>query len=284
MTITEFFIAPFADYAFMRRALVACIVLAVSGAPIGVFINLRRMALVGDALSHAILPGVATAFLFFGLSVWPMTAAAFIAGIIVATSAFFLTQRTLLKEDGAFTLIYLMSLSVGVVMISSSGSGVDLLHILFGNILAIDNAALLLACGVACLTLLVGSQIYRGLIIECFDSDFMRSITKGSNWIGQLFFILLVINLVASFQILGTLMALGLMILPAISTRFWTNNIDKAIPLSIVLAVIASFSGLILSFHADIPSGPAVVLIAAGMCLVSILLGPKGSLRTYFAR
>lgn len=284
MSITDFLIAPFTDYAFMRRALVACIVLAVSGAPIGVFINLRRMALVGDALSHAILPGVAIAFLFFGLSIWPMTAAAFIAGVVVATSAFFLTRRTLLKEDGAFTLIYLMSLSVGVVMISKSGSGVDLLHILFGNILAINNPSLHLACGVACLTLLVGSQIYRGLVIECFDPDFMRSATKGSGWIGQLFFILVVINLVASFQILGTLMALGLMILPAIATRFWTNNIDKAIPLSIVLAVIASVCGLVISFHSDMPSGPSVVLVAGVICLISVLFGREGSLRTYFAR
>jgi len=284
MTITDALITPFADYAFMRRALAACVILAISGAPLGVFMNLRRMSLVGDAMSHAILPGVSIAFLMFGLSVWPMTIAALGTGLAVAVIAFGLTRVTQLKEDASFTLVYLLSLASGVVMVSQSGSGVDLLHILFGNILAIDNASLVLAAGVACLSVIILSQSYRGLVIDCFDPDFMRAGTHGRSIIGHVFFVLVVVNLVASFQILGTLMSLGLMLLPAISGRFWTDNIDAAIVLSTAIAIISSVIGLLISYHLSIPSGPAVVLVTGVFACVSVLFGRQGSLKAYLAR
>src|SRR3954468_19806874 len=108
MSLYEYAFQPFIDYAFMRRALVACVALAISGAPLGVFLVLRRMTLVGDAMSHAILPGVSIAFLFFGLSLWPMTLGGLIAGLLVAAAAGAVTQYTQLKEDASFTGAYLL--------------------------------------------------------------------------------------------------------------------------------------------------------------------------------
>src|SRR5215475_7077578 len=110
MSLYDLAFAPFMDYGFMRRALVACVALAIGGAPLGVFLVLRRMALVGDAMSHAILPGVSLAFLCFGLSLWPMTLGGLLAGLLVALAAGAVTRFTPLKEDASFTGSYLLSL------------------------------------------------------------------------------------------------------------------------------------------------------------------------------
>ena len=284
MTIPDLLFTPFTDYAFMRRALAGCFVLALGGTPLGVFMTLRRMTLAGDALSHAILPGVALAFLAAGLSLWPMTIGGLAAGIIVALAATLLIRFTYLKEDAAFALLFLSSLAGGVTLISLKGSNVDLLHLLFGNILAIDQEALFLMTGTCCLSLVTLAALYRRLVIECFDPEFMKSAAKGSGWTTPVFYALLMINLVAAFQALGTLMALGLMILPSIAARFWTRNIDIAVPLSILFAIMASFAGLLMSYYAKIPSGPAVILTAAGMAWLSAFAGTCGSFGAYVFR
>jgi zinc/manganese transport system permease protein len=273
--------APFADYAFMRRALAASVVLSLGSTPLGVFMTLRRMSLVGDAMSHAILPGVALAFASFGLALLPMTLGGLAAGALVALLAVILTRTTQLKEDASFMMLYLVSLAAGVTIISLKGSSVDLLHMLFGNILAIDRNSLLLIAGVTIATLFALAGFYRSLIVECFDADFARASPRGRGWANQIFFILLVFNLVAAFQALGTLMALGLMILPAIAARFWTRNIDAALPLGIGFALVSSFAGLLMSYYEKIPSGPAVILVAGGFALLSAALGRCGSVYGY---
>ena len=279
----DFILDPFTQYAFMRRALAACAILALGSTPLGIFMTLRRMTLMGDAMSHAILPGVAIAFSAFGLALLPMTMGGLIAGAFVAITAIFLTRFTQLKEDASFALFYLLSISSGIIILSLKGGNVDLMHMLFGNILAIDNNAVMLISGITCVTLFTLAFIYRGLIVECFDAEFARATQKGRGWISQIFFVLLVINLISAFQALGTLMALGLMILPAVAARFWVQSIDAAVPLSIFIALVSSFIGLLLSFYGKIPSGPAVVLIAGGITLASVVFGRYGSLRTYAA-
>ena len=282
MNIIDLLVAPFTDYAFMKRALAACVVLSLGSAPLGVFMTLRRMTLVGDAMSHAILPGVAVSFLVAGLSVWPMTLGGLAAGIVVALLVALLTRFTQMKEDAAFTLLYLLSLAGGVTLVSLKGSSVDLLHLLFGNILAIDQDSLVLITGASCLSLGVLAVLYRRLVIECFDPVFMESVARNSGWTRFVFFGLLMINLVASFQALGTLLALGLMILPAIAARFWTRNIDTIIPLSVLLAVVSSVIGLLASYYGKIPSGSAIVMMAGLIGIMSALTGRYGSAMAYF--
>ncbi len=281
MTMHDFFIAPFTDFAFMRRALAACIALAAGGTPLGTFMTLRRMALVGDAMSHALLPGVAAAFLIFGAAIGPMTLGGLAAGLLVAMAAAGLTRFTQMKEDSSFTVCYLLSIAGGAILLSLKGSSADLLHFLFGNVLAIDNASLALIAGIACLTLFALAAMYRGLVLDCFDPAFLRASKRGGGWVGPLFFALLMLNLVAAFQALGTLMALGLILLPAIAARFWTQRLDRAIPLSIAFAMLASVSGLLASWHASLPSGPAVIAAAGVVCLVSIAAGRHGSILRY---
>lgn len=275
----EFLIAPFADHAFMQRALLACIILACGCAPLGVFLTLRRMALMGDAMAHAILPGVSLAFAFFGMALLPLTLGGLVTGVVIALLAVYLARGTKLKEDASFSLFYLLSIASGVTILSISGSNLDLTHILFGDVLAIDGDALTLITSVACATIFGLAIFYRSLILECFDADFAGSRQRGVPWPKIIYFTLLVLNLIAAFQALGTLMALGLMILPAITARFWTTTIDQMLPASIGFAVLASVLGLLLAWHAALPAGASVVLAAGAIALLSALFGRYGSLR-----
>lgn len=276
MSMHDLFLGPFADYAFMRRALAAGLILSISGVPLGQFMNLRRMALAGDAMSHAVLPGVALAFLLFGLQLWPMAIGGIATGAAVALAVSFLGRFTKLKEDASFALIYLLSIAGGVLLISLRGNSVDLLHMLFGNILAIDNDALALITGIGCATLVLLAVMYRALVVSCFDPDFIEA-GNGKTAINTLFYVLLVTNLVAAFQVLGTLMALGLMLLPAIATRFWTQSLDRAMGLGIAIASFSVYAGLLISYHTRLASGPAVVLTAGVICLLSVFFGKHGS-------
>jgi zinc/manganese transport system permease protein len=212
MTLYDFLIAPFADYAFMRRALVACLALGLSCGAFGTFLLLRRMSLMGDALSHAILPGAAIGFLLAGLSLWAMSLGGLVAGIVVAMAAGLISRRTEQREDASLASLYLISLAAGVVLISLRGSALDLMHLLFGNVLAVDDAALLLVAGVSSLSLIILAIIYRPLVAECLDPTFLRALGVAGGLYHLIFLLLIVLNLVAGFQALGTLMAVGLLI------------------------------------------------------------------------
>lgn len=283
MTLSEILVEPFTDFAFMRRALAAAFALALGGTPLGVFMMLRRMTLVGDALAHAILPGVAVGFLVAGLSLTAMMVGGLAAAMMVGLLAVFLTRRTQMKEDAAFTLLYLLCLGIGVTLLSLRGSSVDLMHLLFGNVLAIDEPALLSIVGVSSVSLVALAVFYRRMVLEGFDPDYFGVVGgfHAAAKISAFFFVLLMVNLVVSFQALGTLMALGLMILPALAARFWTRNIDTLVPLSVIFAIVSSYGGLLLSFHASLPSGPAIVLFAGGWALISALIGRVGSVRSF---
>ena len=140
----DLLIAPFADFGFMRRALVGTIALAFGAGPIGVFLMLRRMSLVGDAMAHAILPGAAVGFMVAGLNLFAMTAGGIVAGILVALLAGLVARVTELKEDASLAAFYLISLALGVTIVSLRGTNVDLLHVLFGTVLALDDPTLFL--------------------------------------------------------------------------------------------------------------------------------------------
>lgn len=274
----DLFIAPFTEFAFMRRALAGAIILAVSAGPLGVFLMLRRMSLAGDAMSHAILPGAAAGFLVSGLAVLPMTLGGFAAGIVVALLSGLVSRNTMLREDISLAALYLISVALGVVLISLRGSNVDLLHVLFGTVLALDNDALLLIGAVASLTLVGLALIWRPLVADSFDPAFLRSVSKAGQPAHMVFLGLVVLNLVAGFQALGTLLAVGLMMLPAAAARFWVRRLDAIVGLSVLIAIAASYLGLVASFAWNLASGPAIILVAGTFYLVSLLVGPRGVL------
>lgn len=280
--IYDALIAPFVEYGFMRRALVACLALALGGGPIGTFLVLRRMSLMGDAMSHAILPGAAIGFLIAGLSIWWMSAGGLVAGLSIVLLAAIVSRTTALKEDASLAGFYLISLAAGVLIISLRGSSVDLLHVLFGTILSVTDDALLLIASIATITLVTLAVIYRPLVIECFDPAFLRATTGGGTLWHFIFLTLVVVNLVAGFQALGTLMALGLMMLPAAAARFWAGEVWSLAALSTLLAFLSGLFGLLLSYNFNLPSGPSIVLTAGVIYVGSIALGTRDSLRTRF--
>lgn len=276
-------IAPFIDFEFMRRALAGVIALALGGAPIGVFLMLRRMSLVGDAMAHAILPGAAIGFLFSGLNLFAMTFGGLIAGFSVALLAGLVSRVTVIKEDASLAAFYLVSLAVGVTIVSMRGTNIDLLHVLFGNILALDDQTLLVIAFNATITLLVMAVIYRPLVIECVDPVFLRTVSRAGAPAHLAFLALVVINLVNGFHALGTLLAVGLMILPAGIARFWSRDITGMMVISVVSAMISGYGGLVLSFQTKVPSGPAVIMVAAVLYIFSLFFGTvSGLLRQLF--
>jgi zinc/manganese transport system permease protein len=274
----EWLVAPFLQYGFMQRALLGSVVLSISCAPVGVFLMLRRMSLTGDAMSHAILPGAAIGFLLFGLDIMPMTVGGLAVGLLVAIGSGLVSRFTVQKEDASMAAFYLISLAVGVLLVSWHGSSVDLMHVLFGSVLALNDAALTLIGGIALTTLIALAIFWRGLIAECLDPLFLRSVSRMGGPVHFLFLVLVVLNLVGGFQALGTLLSVGLMMLPAVASRFWSNDVRSLCLIAIVFAVMSSVGGLLLSYHASMPSGPAIIFIAGAIYLFSALVGRRGVL------
>jgi zinc/manganese transport system permease protein len=278
MTFLDLLISPFAEFEFMRRALVGACTLAVGAAPIGVFLMLRRMSLVGDAMAHAILPGAAVGFLVSGLNIFAMTAGGLVAGFVVAVLAGLVARSTELKEDASLAVFFLISLAVGVTIVSMRGTNIDLLHFLFGSVLALDNPTMILIAVNTTLTLFALALIFRPLVIECVDANFLRSVS-GIGAVAHLVFLaLVVINLVSGFHALGTLLAVGIMMLPAAIARFWARDVTAMIAIAVASGLVSSYAGLLLSFHAGVPAGPAIILAAAALYATSLLFGRVGGL------
>ncbi|KLT73150.1 zinc ABC transporter permease [Neisseria arctica] len=278
MNIYELIVSPFVEFDFMRYALASVVFLALSAAPVGVFLVMRRMSLVGDALSHAVLPGAAIGYMFAGLSLPAMSLGGFAAGMLMALLAGLVSRFTNLKEDANFAAFYLSSLAVGVVLVSKSGSSVDLLHLLFGSVLAVDLPALQLVAVVASLTIVTLAVIYRPLLLESIDPLFLKAVGgKGGFW-HILFLILVVMNLVAGFQALGTLMSVGLMMLPAITARLWARSMGVLLLLTVGFALLCGFGGLLFSYYIEIPSGPAIILWCGVAYLLSVVFGWESGL------
>ncbi len=285
MILYDVFIQPFVEYGFMRRALVACVALGVGAGPVGVLLLLRRMSLVGDTMGHAVLPGAALGYLAVGgLSLPAMGLGGLVAGLAVALLSGLVSRTTILREDASFASFYLTSLAAGVLIVSLRGSNTDLLHVLFGTILAIDGSSLFLVGGVMSLTLIILAVVYRPLVAECFDPGFLRAVGGRGSIYHLLFLFLLVVNLVAAFQTLGTLMAVGLMMLPASVSRLWTKSLPAMAATAAAVAVLSGYVGLVVSYQFGLASGPSIILTASVIYGVSLLLAPSGALRRFLPR
>ncbi len=275
----EYFITPFTDFMFMKRALAACFALSLGCAPMGVLLVLRRMSLMGDALSHSILPGVAVGYVFAGLSLPIMGIGGFIAGLLVAFIATIVSRYTILKEDASFVGFYLIALSSGAVIVSIYGSSVDLLHILFGQILGVTEGALLLIATITTFSITILALVYRPLLIECYDPIFMKSLGVSGAFYHVIFMMLVVLNMIAAFQALGTMMALGMIMLPAVAARFWGREVGSIFTIAFGLAFVSGYIGLLFSYHHKLPSGPAIIMVAGIIYVISLLVGRYGSIR-----
>ena len=265
------------NYAFMRRAFVVTTILSASVAPVGAFLVLRRLSLAGEAMAHAITPGVVIGFVTAGLSVLSLLFGGLIAGLGVAVLTAFLARNTILRSDASLASLYLIALAIGIFILSAAGSAVPLKSFLFGSILGVDDASMILVGGVATVTLVTFALILRPLIMSTCDPVFFDSQVKRPWIVDQGFMFLLVLNLLAAFKTLGTLMAVGLMILPATAARYWSGTITAQLGLGFIFSLLSCWLGLTLSYVLpETPSGPAIVLVAGAIFVLSALFGPLG--------
>jgi zinc/manganese transport system permease protein len=269
--IDTLLLGPFETYGFMRTALVAVAALALANGPSGVLLVARRMSLVGDVFSHAVMPGAALGFVMAGYSALALSAGGMLTGVAVAAFSEVITRDRSIRDDVALAAFYLLSLAIGVLMVSAQGSNADLMHVLFGTVLAVDIPTLVLISLLATTSTLLFAALYRPLAIESFDPEFLQAVGGAGRAYRMIFLAIVVLDLVAGFQAFGTLLAVGPMLLPAATARHWARRIGPSMMLAVVVGIVAGYAGLLISFFANLPSGPAIVLAAGGLYMASAL-------------
>ena len=277
----ELFCQPFAEFDFMWQALLGMSCLALGAAPLGVLLQLRRMSLTGDAISHAVLPGVAAGYLIAGQNIWAMGAGGLAAGLVMALGVGVVSRKSVVRENAHLAAFYLTCLALGVALVSRYGSQADLLHLLFGSVLAMDASALLLLAVVAGVTVLALFIARWALLAQVIDPLFLQTRGGRSTLWHVVFLMLVVFNLVAGFQAMGTLMAVGLMMLPSIIARLWVRSIRAMVLLALLLALVCGYGGLLLSYHAELPPGPAIILLCAAAYVFSLVFGAQAGWRRW---
>jgi len=278
-----FLIGPFESFGFMRIALVACLALALANGPVGTLMLMRRESLGGNILSHAVMPGAALGFLYAGYSLAALTLGGLLTGLAVAGLAALTARSKPHRQDSILIAFYLVSLSFGVLIVAARGSQADLMHVLFGTVLAVDVKALVLIASISSITMLIVAALYRPLAVESFDPAFLRAVGGGGGAFRATFIMLVVLNLVASFQAFGTLLAIGPMLLPAAAARCWTHKVWPMIVLATAIGMVAALAGLLVSYYANLPSGPAIVMGAGAIYGMSLLAAGRMRLKTHKA-
>ena len=284
MTITEFLFDPFLHSDAMKRALAASLAVAIAGPPLGVMLIIRRMALAGDVLTHTLLPGVAMAFLLAGQSPIVMILGGTLSGLIAVYLSMFVSRTTILHEDTSLATFYVLSLASGILLLSAGTNNADgefaeeLLHILFGNAMEIDQQTLLTIASISTGSIIVLALIYRLLVIESFDPVFLRSVGGRGAWVHLVFMTLVVLNLIAGATTIGTMMAIGLMTVPGAAARMWTQDLGVAIACAIGIATLSSVMGLLVGYHLTLPPGPTIIMIAGVLFVLSLLFGRQNGL------
>ena len=282
MSLWSTFVAPFSEYAFMRSALVACMALAVASGPLGTLLLLRRMGLVGDVLSHAVMPGAAVGFALAGSALAVLSIGGLLTGIAVVLLMILGTRFGAQREDASLAAFYFASIGVGVLIVSLRGTNLDLMHVLLGTVLAIDIPALFLIVTIASVVVAVLALIFRPLAIQSFDPAFLRTMGGSDSTYRAIFLVLVVLDLVAGFQAFGTLLAGVPLLLPAAAARCWAQRIGPLVGLSIGFGIVAGYAGLLVSYHLNVPSGPAIACAAALIYAVSALVPASRMLLTAF--
>ena len=274
----DLLIGPFTDYGFMRRALAGVLVVALAAAPSGVFLMQRRMSLVAETLVQGAMPGVAIAFVLAGSSAIAMTLGGFVAALTVAWGAALITRLTPQREDASLAAMHVIFFALGVAIIGMYGNFTDIEGILFGRVLAIDDEALYVLATLASVAVIVLALIYRPLVLDSFDPNFMAAAGGGGLPIYFVFLGLICAQLVAGIQAIGLLLMVGIMMLPATTARFWVRGMGAMILVATLVALGASFFGLLLSFYRDVPAGPSIIGVAGAVYLVSVVLGPRNGI------
>ncbi|MCJ1978339.1 metal ABC transporter permease [Lactococcus paracarnosus] len=271
MTSISQFISALSQYNFLQTALITSILVGVMSGIIGSFIILRGMSLMGDAISHAVLPGVAVAYmlglnLLFGASVF---------GILAAMLIGYVASHSKLKNDTAIGIVFSAFYALGFILISLAESASNLHHILFGNVLAVSDADLITTTCVLIVVILFIVLFYKELLITSFDTTFAQTYGLKTQAIHYALMLMLTLVTVSSLQTVGIILVVAMLITPAATAFLWTDKLHVMLVYSGVFGAVAALVGLFISYTFNLASGPAIVLVAAILFGFSFLVSPK---------
>lgn len=256
-------------YAFMQRGLLAGTMVGILCAVIGTYVVLRGMAFLGDALAHAILPGVAIAYLFGG----NLLLGALVAAVVVAIGIGYFSRQGTVKEDTAIGILFAAALSLGVAMISSIRTyAVDLSHILFGNVLGVSPTDLWLTAGLGLVVLLTVFLLYRPFMVISFDPVLAATLRLPTELLRNIMLILLAVTIVVSLQTVGVGLGAAMLVTPAATAYLLTKRLSSMMLVSAALGALSSVVGLYISYYLNIVSGSAIVLTATMIFMLVFLL------------
>jgi manganese transport system permease protein len=275
MNVMDLIVDPL-NYAFMRRALLASILVGLVCGTLGCYIVLRRMALIGDALSHAVLPGAAIAFM---LGAADFFIGAAIAGIVTALLIGWVTANSRVKEDAAIGVVFTGAFALGIVLITLIQSrSVDLFHMLFGNVLGVDNRDLWITAAIATAVLVTIMVLFKELLLHSFDPIMAAAIGLPTGALHYLLMLLLSLTVVASLQTVGLVLVVAMLITPASTAYLLTDRFGRMLAISAAVGVVSSVLGLYGSYYWNVSSGASIVLVATGFFFVAFLFAPKRGL------
>ena len=260
------------SYTFMQRGLLAALMVGILCSIIGCYVVLRSMAFLGDAMAHAILPGVAVAYLFQG----NLTIGALAAAIAVALGIGFFTREGAVKEDTAIGILFAAALSLGVALISTIRTyAVDLTHIMFGNVLGVNPQDLWLTAVLGALVLAIIALCYRPFLVISFDPILAATLRLPAELLRNLMLVLLAVTIVVSMQTVGVGLVVAMLITPAATAYLLARRLPAMMAIAALIGAVSSLGGLYLSFYANIASGAAIVLVATGFFFVAFLFRRK---------
>lgn len=268
------FIDGLVRYQFLQNALITSIIVGLVSGIIGSFIVLRGMSLMGDAISHAVLPGVAASYML-GMN---YIIGASVFGILAALLIGFITQKSQLKNDTAIGVVFSSFFALGIIMISFAKSSTDLYHILFGNVLAVRDSDILITAIVGVLVIVFVLIFYKELQITSFDPTMAQAYGLNVQFFHYALMFLLTLVAVSSLQTVGTILVIAMLITPAATAYLLTNHLPTMICLASTFGVLSSIIGLFFSYSYNLASGATIVLTAAFFFIIAFLFSPKKGL------
>ncbi len=271
----NFFMESLMQYKYLQNAMITGILVGLICGLIGCFIILKGMALMGDAISHAVLPGVAIAYLLgFNFFI-----GAIISGVLTAIGIGYIYQNSKIKYDSAIGIMFTAAFALGIILITSRrGTGIDLWHILFGNILAVSNNDLIMVMVISIIVLICVFLFYRYLLLSIFDSIMATTVGIPTKLIHYLLMLMLALVTVASLKTVGIILVVAMLITPGCTAYLLTNRFSVMLALSSIFGIISVIIGIYFSFIYDVATGASIVLVASTIFLLCFMFAPKQGL------
>lgn len=261
----QWFIEPF-SFEFMQTALITAVLVGLTCALLSCYLVLKGWSLMGDAVSHAVLPGVVIA----NLAGLPLSLGAFGSGLLCAVSVGYLKENSRLKEDTIMGILFSGLFALGIILFTAFNTGQHLTHILFGNLLGVTTSDFWQTLAFCSFAVLVIALKYKDFLLYCFDSNQAKVAGLSVKWLHYGLLSLLALTIIAAMQVVGVILVVAMLIAPGITAYLLTNRFERMLLIASGIAVFSSLLGTILSYHIDSATGPTIILVQASLFLVSL--------------